>query len=236
LYGAFVWALNNRKRRFPDRAVSRPIADSPSGRDFQSRRPDRTSLGYFATAEQAALAYSRYLGPEASVAAVHALYDGEYPRTEEQLRTVVQRQAAAKVAEVAVREAAREEAARTRLRRAEAKREAKRVEEEERQRAKKQHSVEKARAHAETRQEWRRRTQVKKEAARAAKAARNARMAHEQEQILREAREWLGANGKGAQAQVRKTAKLAQKLGQLQPFIAVFPLECMGQLASFGPT
>jgi hypothetical protein len=33
-----------------------------------------------------------------------------------------------------------------------------------------------------------------------------------------------------------KDAKLAQKLGQLQPFIAVFPHECMGQLASFGPT
>ena len=33
-----------------------------------------------------------------------------------------------------------------------------------------------------------------------------------------------------------KEAKLAQKLGQLQPFIAVFPHECMGQLASFGPT
>jgi hypothetical protein len=31
-------------------------------------------------------------------------------------------------------------------------------------------------------------------------------------------------------------AKLAQKLGQLQPFLAVFPQECMGQLASFGPT
>jgi hypothetical protein len=30
--------------------------------------------------------------------------------------------------------------------------------------------------------------------------------------------------------QVRKT------LGQLQPFMAVFLLECMGQLASFGPT
>ena len=35
---------------------------------------------------------------------------------------------------------------------------------------------------------------------------------------------------------VRKTPKLAQKLGQLQPFSAVFPQECMGQLASFGPT
>jgi hypothetical protein len=33
-----------------------------------------------------------------------------------------------------------------------------------------------------------------------------------------------------------KDTRLAQKLGQLQPFIAVFPQECMGQLASFGPT
>ena len=33
-----------------------------------------------------------------------------------------------------------------------------------------------------------------------------------------------------------KDAKLAQKLGQLQPFIAVFPQECIGQLAYFGPT
>ena len=32
-----------------------------------------------------------------------------------------------------------------------------------------------------------------------------------------------------------KDANLAQNLGQLQPFIAVFPQECMGQLASFGP-
>jgi hypothetical protein len=28
---------------------------------------------------------------------------------------------------------------------------------------------------------------------------------------------------------------LAQKLGQLQPFVAVFLQECMGQLVSFGP-
>ena len=28
----------------------------------------------------------------------------------------------------------------------------------------------------------------------------------------------------------------AQKLGQLQPFVAVFPQECMGQLAPSGPT
>jgi hypothetical protein len=33
-----------------------------------------------------------------------------------------------------------------------------------------------------------------------------------------------------------KGAKLAQKLGQLQPFAAVFAQECMGQLAYFGPT
>ena len=33
-----------------------------------------------------------------------------------------------------------------------------------------------------------------------------------------------------------KDATLAQKLGQLQPFIAVFPQKCVGQLAYFGPT
>ena len=36
--------------------------------------------------------------------------------------------------------------------------------------------------------------------------------------------------------QSEKDAKLAQKLGQLQHFLAVLPQECMGQLASFGPT
>ena len=30
--------------------------------------------------------------------------------------------------------------------------------------------------------------------------------------------------------QSEKAAELAQKLGQLQPFLAVFPQECMGQL------
>jgi hypothetical protein len=35
--------------------------------------------------------------------------------------------------------------------------------------------------------------------------------------------------------QSEKGTKLAQKLGQLQPFIAVSPQECMGQLAYFGP-
>ena len=33
-----------------------------------------------------------------------------------------------------------------------------------------------------------------------------------------------------------KDAKLAQKSGQLQPLIAVFPQACMGQLAYFGST
>ena len=33
-----------------------------------------------------------------------------------------------------------------------------------------------------------------------------------------------------------KDAKLAKKLGQLQPYIAVFPQGCTRQLASFGPT
>ena len=33
-----------------------------------------------------------------------------------------------------------------------------------------------------------------------------------------------------------KDTKLAQKLGQLQPFVAVSPKECVGQLPYFGPT
>ena len=33
-----------------------------------------------------------------------------------------------------------------------------------------------------------------------------------------------------------KEAKLAQKLDQLQPFVAACRQKCMGQLASFGPT
>jgi hypothetical protein len=41
---------------------------------------------------------------------------------------------------------------------------------------------------------------------------------------------------KGSARLSEKDTKLAQKLGQLQPFIAVFPQKCMGQLASFGPT
>jgi hypothetical protein len=39
-----------------------------------------------------------------------------------------------------------------------------------------------------------------------------------------------------AARQSEKGAKLAQRLGQLQPFLAVFPQEYVGQLASFGPT
>jgi hypothetical protein len=37
-------------------------------------------------------------------------------------------------------------------------------------------------------------------------------------------------------AQVRKTLSWPRSWGQLQPFIAVFPQECVGQLASVGPT
>jgi hypothetical protein len=40
----------------------------------------------------------------------------------------------------------------------------------------------------------------------------------------------------GATSAGEKDAVPAQKLGQLQPFIAVRPQECMGQLGSFGPT
>ena len=46
----------------------------------------------------------------------------------------------------------------------------------------------------------------------------------------------------GVHLQVRKPpqfiiyTKLVQKLGQLQPFIAAFPLKCMGQLPYFWPT
>ena len=41
---------------------------------------------------------------------------------------------------------------------------------------------------------------------------------------------WLGWPGSWA------NAGLARNLGQLQPFLAAFPRECMGQLASFGPS
>jgi hypothetical protein len=40
----------------------------------------------------------------------------------------------------------------------------------------------------------------------------------------------------GATAVSEKDAKLAQKLGQLRPFVDVFPQECMGQLVYSGPT
>jgi hypothetical protein len=53
---------------------------------------------------------------------------------------------------------------------------------------------------------------------------------------------WAGSRDAGQELEIHsahsseKDAKLAQKLGQLQPFKAVFLQECMGQLASFGPT
>ena len=40
---------------------------------------------------------------------------------------------------------------------------------------------------------------------------------------------------RAAAAAGEEAAELARKLGQLQPSVAVFPQECMGQLASFGP-
>ena len=39
-----------------------------------------------------------------------------------------------------------------------------------------------------------------------------------------------------ASEKVFRRHTFSQKLGQLQPFIAVFPQESVGQLASFGPT
>jgi hypothetical protein len=49
------------------------------------------------------------------------------------------------------------------------------------------------------------------------------------EQPLRQDR---AGHGRGAG---EKDAELVQKLGQLQLFAALFPQQCMGQLASFGP-
>jgi hypothetical protein len=45
-----------------------------------------------------------------------------------------------------------------------------------------------------------------------------------------------GQHGAVGRDRSKKDTKLAQKLGQLQPFIAVVLLKCMGQLASSGPT
>jgi hypothetical protein len=43
-------------------------------------------------------------------------------------------------------------------------------------------------------------------------------------------------SGAPARRQSGKDAKLAQKLGQLQRFLAVFPQECADHPVSFGPT
>jgi hypothetical protein len=44
--------------------------------------------------------------------------------------------------------------------------------------------------------------------------------------------------GKNVYDKVRKLVRKwsSDQLGQLQPFVPVFPQECMGQLALFGPT
>ena len=52
--------------------------------------------------------------------------------------------------------------------------------------------------------------------------------------IERLAPSWTGTSGEAPSGE--KDAMLAQKLGQLQPLTAVFLPECMGQLASSGPT
>jgi hypothetical protein len=51
----------------------------------------------------------------------------------------------------------------------------------------------------------------------------------------RAARGGVEAVRPAAEAAGEEDAVSAQKLAQLQPFTAVFPQECMGQLASFGP-
>jgi hypothetical protein len=68
-----------------------------------------------------------------------------------------------------------------------------------------------------------------------------ARAAAEEEAFRAKAAEAEAARAMAAETAAalvtsEKDAKLAHKLGQLQPFIAVFPQECLGQLASFGPT
>ena len=59
------------------------------------------------------------------------------------------------------------------------------------------------------------------------------------EQLLRHAALRLGQlleRTPAAAAGEKDGVSAQQKLGQLQPFLAVFPQECMGQLPSFGPT
>jgi hypothetical protein len=52
----------------------------------------------------------------------------------------------------------------------------------------------------------------------------------------RESRAEPEGPGAAAAQSEKDTKMLAQKLGQLQPFLAVFPQVCVGRLASFGPT
>jgi hypothetical protein len=48
-------------------------------------------------------------------------------------------------------------------------------------------------------------------------------------------REHGAQTGRNLPTASEKNAKLAQMLGQPQPFLAVLSLECVGQLASLGP-
>ena len=67
----------------------------------------------------------------------------------------------------------------------------------------------------------------------AARVRGGARVDHGRED---HAGEDAGLRRRGGGGRSEKTAKLAQKLGLLQRVTAVLPQECMGQLASFGPT
>ena len=60
---------------------------------------------------------------------------------------------------------------------------------------------------------------------------------YKQNKPLPMAEQMITAQVRRAPRRPRSWAKFAQKLGQLRPVIlvAVFPRECMGQLASFGP-
>jgi hypothetical protein len=75
-------------------------------------------------------------------------------------------------------------------------------------------------------------------------------MEHAAQQLAKQFRtdEWQVVHARLQQRKVAESAafeqaigerdanELAQKLGQFQPFLAVPPQECKGQLASFGPT
>ena len=70
---------------------------------------------------------------------------------------------------------------------------------------------------------------------RAARPVRRQRHQHRHRRLRRGARARLAYGLPTSSFTSENDAELAQKLGQLQPFIAVFPQACTGHLASFGP-